>query len=252
MVSIAARDLHRDPAGDGLPVEEPAFDVGDGDRAGVVVGLLALVLGAVVPGGAAVGGVADQRVGVQVLQCLSGHGSSSRNEKKPGRVPGLRVVCAVVTGQAGSRPGPPGGAASAGRPRRRRAVRARRSAPGCCGSAGRRLEQDGGQGLGVAVFVGDAGPVPVPPLPARSSGRPGQRGPEAGGAAVCKVASESRRWSMGDLLLVCDGHEKTPSPGSVRGAGAAAFRAVAEHPVGEPLGGLLRHQRARRGRRCRR
>ena len=66
-------DLDGDPAGDGVPVEEATLDVGDRDRARVVVGLLALLLGAVVPGGAAVVGVADQGVGVQVLQCLSRH-----------------------------------------------------------------------------------------------------------------------------------------------------------------------------------
>ncbi|MFB4273435.1 hypothetical protein [Nonomuraea sp. GTA35] len=41
-----------DGAFDGLPVEQAALDVVDGDRAGVVVGLAALVAGAVVPGGA--------------------------------------------------------------------------------------------------------------------------------------------------------------------------------------------------------
>ena len=46
-------DLHRHPAGRRLPVEQPALDVLDRDGAGVVVGLVALLLGAVVPGVAA-------------------------------------------------------------------------------------------------------------------------------------------------------------------------------------------------------
>ena len=73
MVVQLRGQLDGDGPGDGVPVEQPAADVLDGDRAGVVVGLLALVFGPVVPGGAPVGGVADQGVGVEVLQGLSGH-----------------------------------------------------------------------------------------------------------------------------------------------------------------------------------
>jgi hypothetical protein len=66
-------DLHGQGSGLGLPIEEAAFHVGQRDRAGVVVGLVALVFGPVVPGGAPGVGVADQGVGVQVLQGLAGH-----------------------------------------------------------------------------------------------------------------------------------------------------------------------------------
>jgi hypothetical protein len=80
--------LDRDPPGDRLPVEEPALHVADRDGARVVVGLLVLLLGAVVPGGAAGVGVADKRVGVQVLQGLSTHGCSFLgNDESPERTP---------------------------------------------------------------------------------------------------------------------------------------------------------------------
>ena len=63
--------LDADAAGHGVPVEQPPLDVLDRDGARVVVGLGSLVLGAVVPGGAAVVGVPDQGVQVEGFQTLS-------------------------------------------------------------------------------------------------------------------------------------------------------------------------------------
>ena len=89
--------LDRDPAGHRLPAEQPALHVGDRDRARVVVGLLALLLGAVVPGGAAGVGVADQRVGVEVLQGFLGHDASLScgHDEAPGLLPRADVVLLV-------------------------------------------------------------------------------------------------------------------------------------------------------------
>ena len=56
-----------------LPVEEASFDLGNRDGSGVVVGLLALVLGAVVPRRSPGVGVPDQGVGVEVFKGFSGH-----------------------------------------------------------------------------------------------------------------------------------------------------------------------------------
>ena len=55
------------------PVEKAAADVGHRDGVLVVVGFAALVLGAVVPGLTAFAGVADQGLGVQVGEGLTGH-----------------------------------------------------------------------------------------------------------------------------------------------------------------------------------
>jgi hypothetical protein len=60
--------LNREAAGFGFPVEQAPFDVGDGDGSGVVVGLVAMLFGAVVPGVAAGVGVP---IRVLVFRCSS-------------------------------------------------------------------------------------------------------------------------------------------------------------------------------------
>jgi ABC-type sugar transport system substrate-binding protein len=87
--------------------KEAGLDVGDGDGAGVVVRLLALVLGAEVPGGPSGVGVSDQGAGVEVGKALFGHGSTPDMRKAPsgrwrawrGRA-GLAGWCALWVGRA--------------------------------------------------------------------------------------------------------------------------------------------------------
>ena len=61
--STSAGDFDGEAAAFGLPVEQPVLDVLERDRAGVVVGQVALLLGPPVPGVAALVGEADQGVG---------------------------------------------------------------------------------------------------------------------------------------------------------------------------------------------
>jgi len=57
----------------GLPGEQPVLDVLHGDRPGVVVRPVSLLLGPPVPGRPALVGAADQGVAVEPLQAFLGH-----------------------------------------------------------------------------------------------------------------------------------------------------------------------------------
>src|SRR5829696_245098 len=103
--------LHGDPPGLGLPVEQPPLHIDHGNRTGVVVGFVPLLLGPVVPGLAALGCETDQGVGVEMFQGLSGHKSSpymrkARPQSGSGYTRSWLEVSATYRGPPGREPSP--------------------------------------------------------------------------------------------------------------------------------------------------